>query len=351
MDSLLNEILCAKTPESLFGKNINEATLKTSYRNLAKQVHPDKFRNNSNYEKAQEAFIKLSELRDEAERKLETGEYGKPSKLKTEFSVNIDGKFYYIKEKVFSGGISDIHRCRFGTKDYLVKIAKSSSYNEFIQNETIILNELKLVALHDYSKFELFARSIASFTLLGDDPRDAVVLRWDKGFHSLADILAKNPRGVGVANTLEIINRLWLSLEFTHNQEIYHGSIVPSHFIINPSKSAGKLLDWGSAYDAYRSHKPRRAIKEEYLYYYPRDRFPSPENDIYMVGKCALALLGGNIRDNSCPDSVPKKLYDFLTWCLMDIYVRRPRSVPDLYPEFQWVCKNLADYKAERFKL
>jgi hypothetical protein len=94
------------------------------------------------------------------------------------------------------------------------------------------------------------------------------------------------------------------------------------------------------------------AYKDYYAPEIPEKKPVYPATDIYMVGKCAVALVGGDVTTNEMPSSVPGALQDFIRTWLAETQNLRPKDAWELRERFQEVClKTVGKRKFHPFKM
>ncbi len=132
-----------------------------------------------------------------------------------------------------------------------------------------------------------------------------------------------------------------MAIGYAHISGIVHGSVLPSHVLIHPTRRL-KLIDWTMSEEAGSSFKN---ISTEYKDWYPSEVFAKtpvhPRTDIYMAAKCALFLLGSiNI--------VPAKIKNYLELCVSPN--NRPHDAWKMHDDFDELLKRVYG-KKEYFEL
>lgn len=345
-------IINATCPEDVFGILVGDQLIAATkvYRQIVIEVHPDHFEGKSGLPEAQIAFVRLTELRKEAEAKIRAGIYGDrkktlsiPPVVSEPIEVTVRGKKIIVTNVAFSGDICDIYKCNVGGRDLAFKITHNASVNDLAQNESKALEKLFPAKAKEEKFFRYFPQLIDSFVLKnGKSNRQVNVMPMYSEYRSIADILRAYPSGIDFRDMVWMFKRTLVGLGYAHRQGIVHGAIIPPHILIHPVEHGAKIIDW--CYSV--SGKGRiKAISPDYKTYYAPEIFKkenvSGATDIYMAAKCALSLIGGNVENNSMPDSVPEQIQNFLKGCLFLSQSKRPSDAWGVHDEFNNLLKKV----------
>ncbi len=119
--------------------------------------------------------------------------------------------------------------------------------------------------------------------------------------------------------------RLLNALFYLHNLGIIHGDVKPGNVIVQPDTHNAVLVDYGLS-SFYPRHNSK-AIGSTALFAAPEvlaGKPPIPESDIYSLGLTMLSALGGEPAAKTLPDTVPKKLQDFVNEMIRFDALERP---------------------------
>ncbi len=176
-----------------------------------------------------------------------------------------------------------------------------------------------------------------------------------KEYRGLDEVLKVYPKGLDFRDMIWIYKRMLVGVGFAHTQGYIHGALVPPHIMVDPIGHGAKLIDWCYAVNTkapppdpvplgWGHLKPApvppgrvKAIVSAYKSFYApeilRKEPVSPATDIYMLTKCAIALLGGDVEKGTVPKTVPSVLSGFLTSCIVPAPARRPQDAWELHKE------------------
>ena len=295
--SEFDTIARAARPEDLFGSVADAAAVKRQYHLLARKVHPDRGGC------ADDAFKRLGELFEEAERRLAAGIYGtlKPTpKLRAGPTViERKGRCYIVGDLVASGDICDVFRASYadgGTEvPCALKVCREGADNDLVANEVAVLKALGDPPLPAGKRYA--TRLLDSFRLPDParGPRQVVVLKWLADCHTLEEVRAAHPSGVWLEDAVWFFNRMLEGLGYIHRGGYVHGAVLPQHFAIRPRDHGGKFLDFSYA---VRSGERVRALSVPWRALYapeiPNKQPVSPSTDVYMAARAIAYVLGGS---------------------------------------------------------
>lgn len=348
-------ILEAKCPEDVFGSQLAGDKLvivKAVYKQIVQVVHPD--HNTTQSELAKDVFVRLTSLRDEAEHKVKAGTYGDkkasppPASAipRDPIDVTVKGRKFTVAELLHTGDVCDIYRCTYDTlfdinnfatkEEGVFKVAHNSSNNDLVENEAKVLNHLYPAKAVDEKFYRYLTKPHESFMLKGATNRRVNVLSWAKTHRPLTDVLKAYPKGIDFKDMVWIYKRTLVAIGFAHANGVVHGAVLPPHVLIDLESHGAKLVDWCYAVQGEGRVK---AISPAYTDYYPKEIFEkknvTPATDIYMAAKCAVSLLGGDVKTNQMPDTVPVQIQAFLKASLATAPSRRPTNAWDLHQSFE----------------
>lgn len=255
----------------------------------------------------------------------------KVQEVNNEVTITSNRTSYTINGTPFKeGDISDIYLTT--DRRYLVKVSKSEKFNSFISESTRIIKKIQ----PDIDKQPLLYQLYPNIrdTFLIEPKRSCQVFDYDEALFTLEDIHNKYPE-LDPRSFAWIFKRLLLSLGWTHISGFVHGAVLPPHFLAQRDSHGGHLVGW---INAIETGQQIQYISPKYTDFYPKevvDKQPaSNETDIYMAGKCAVYLLGGNVKSNVLPRSVPDRIRTFLSALLIPKIKYRPNDAKELHDQF-----------------
>ncbi len=352
----------ARCPEDVFGQlsggepaKVLEA-LRHSYRQVVRTVHPDKYTGQPDaISRAQALVGKLTEWRTKAEEKIHAKTYGdnkphEPKPVEPPLGPQIiqtPKRKYIVTERLAQGDLADLYRCAY-TQDgkehqAVFKIAQSAADNDLLDNEQKALSAIYPAAQPEEEFYRYLPKLLDSFLLRADHggvTRRVNVLQLADGYVPLSDVMTAYPSGLDYRDAAWIFNRGLEGLWYVHHEKkVIHGAILPTHVLVHPIGHGGKIVDWCYAIRDWKTSKDHvKAMSKAYRGYYPPEVMAkkpvTPQTDIYMLAKCIVALLGGDVATNQMPDAVPKLVKGFLTSCLIEAQAKRPDDAGQLKVEF-----------------
>lgn len=358
MSNVLDEtversILDAICPEDVFGLTVTPDAIKSTYTQLVKIVHPDKF-NGTIYEKrSNEVFVKLAHLKDEGIRKIKLGSYGKrvaaPPPPSLNLEVRVGKNHYLVKEMLRQEEFCDIYACLQGDDPLVFKVTQAATENDLLDNEIKILKYLYPEGQADEKFYRYLPKVLDSFMLKGKTARRAVIFPSFPTYRTLAEVIRVFPAGLDFRDMVWMYKRILVGLGFAHSKGVIHGAVIPPYMFIDPTSHGAKLTAW---YHAVQGNDHIKAISNDYRAYYPPEVFdkkpPSAATDIFMATKCAIALVGGDPATGAMPDTVPSQLRAFLSSCILASQAKRPSNAWDLHDEFDELLKKLVGKRSYR---
>jgi serine/threonine protein kinase len=348
---LITRLLLATHPEDVFGELISDKneTLAKVFRDLAARIHPDVCKE----KKAEEAFKKLGEWREEAEKKLERGTYGNRDAFK-EVVITTKKESYTIDARLTSGEICEIYTAKNkANKAVIVKVPRSPVNNDLMKNEADKLRWLQEEARTRNLDANIHViKLLDSFELDQKSQRKQVnVFEALDGFYTLEEVRTAYPDGIDVRDAAWMWRRLLTGLMIPQQAELIHGGIVPNNVLISPSDHNGKIVDWCYA---VKTGLPLKAVSSKYAEFYPSEVFEKkPLNistDIYMAAMCFLYLIGGNPKIKSIPTKIHFRITGLVRACLLGPRSRIDSAI-EVYDDFGEVLKKLYGIKFRAFSM
>jgi hypothetical protein len=225
------------------------------------------------------------------------------------------------------------------TKTVLVKVAKQPYYNDLIERDVSVLGQLHPEnGIKDRSFPKYYPTSYGGVLVDGNQGH---IMERIENCVTLADVLRAYPDGIDYRDMAWMLKRILVGLWFAHKRDIIHGAVLPTHILLTLQDHGGRLIDWSY------STKPRvkvPAMVTEYEDFYPPEvptSDPAREStDLYMVTKCAQALLGGNLKTKEFPDSVPEPIRELFDLCLNESVHMRPIDASEVHDTFDRILKD-----------
>lgn len=225
----------------------------------------------------------------------------------------------------------------------VLKVAIQVSDNDLVRSETETLLSLYPPDQVDEKFFRYLPKILMPepFTVWG---RQANIIPLVVGHFSFAEIIEAYPDGIDYRDLVWMFKRALIGLGFAHTRGFVHGSVIPPHILVHPVEHGAKILDWCYAVgtDSKQSIKSYSADYEDYLApEISNRRFPTPATDIFMLAKCAVALLGGDVKTNEMPDTVPEEIRRLFLACLEKVPSSRPLDAWKLHDQFSALVKKV----------
>jgi hypothetical protein len=258
----------------------------------------------------------------------------------------------------------------------IIKICNDRSNNDLLEREITVLKALPTTDPNQSTFNQYYPTSYASYRTQDDRPAHVISLISDS--FSFADVLKAYPQGIDYRDMAWMFKRTLVGLWWAHHRGLLHGALLPPHVLLNGQNHGAKIIDWCYSIPTRNQlfldqSVPRRSrpigepdptdsmfsdmtrihvLITEYADYYPPEvpdrRDASEATDIYMAVKCMVAILGGYVKTNEMPDSVPKVIQDLLKLCLNPQRTMRPSKADDLHEAFDNLMKELVGKPAFR---
>ncbi len=347
----------ADTAEDLFGilAGSVEARLEALahlYRKLVTVVHPDKYPAAAEADLAREAFIKATALKTHAEAKIRAGTYGDkkvqppaPHVDSPPVVVKTKDREYTVGKRFAQGDLCDLYESTCRAERVCFKIAQSAADNDLVENESRVLKKLFPAKQKEEKFFRYLPRCLDTFMFRGAgsaETRRVNVLTMLDGYRSLEEVRCVYPDGLDYRDVVWMLKRSLAGLGFVHNQGVIHGAIIPPHVMVHPTEHGAKIIDWSYAIEGSNHVK---ALSKPWRDCYAPEIFkkqtPTAATDIYMLFKCVVSLLGGDIKAGTMPNTVPKRFQGFVNGCLIAAPSRRPDDAWKLHEELDELLESL----------
>lgn len=226
--------------------------------------------------------------------------------------------------------------------EVLIKLVKAQANNDLIEHEVGVLQEL--FPLGDKVEYLIYYRLVPkSYGGLKISGRSAHILgRVSSSYHTLAEVARAFPKGIDYRDVVWMIRRMLMGLGYAHGRHrIIHGAVLPNHVLLDLSNHAALILDWCFSTRGTRITAKHNGFDPYYAPEILERREVTPTADIFMMAKCAVTLLGGNVQTNELPDTVPPEFQKLLRECLDSSPRMRPDDAWKLHDEFEVLMKGL----------
>ena len=230
----------------------------------------------------------------------------------------------------------------------IVKVCNDRSNNDLVEREIVVLNGLPADNPSQNTFNQYYPTSYASYRT--HDNRPAHVISMISDSFSFADVIKAYPQGIDYRDMAWMFKRTLVGIWWAHHKGYLHGAILPPHVLLNGQNHGAKIIDWCYSVPT-RSDRIHALITEYEDYYAPEvhERGEAKEaTDIYMAAKCMVALLGGDVKTNEMPDTVPREIQNLLGLCLNKQKTMRPSKADDLHEAFDNLMKELVGKPAFR---
>lgn len=307
---LSQKILNARTVEEIFGvlDHADEESLNKVVRKLQLQVHPD----HNTELNANEVFDALTKLAAKAFIAIIGGTYGANKKINTTTIISKKDE-YEVGERSYTGENSIIYRgTNKGNNPIVIRLAKTPANNKAIKDSAAILTKMKDVGTAPVvpdliDTFNMIVNGKKQEALVFNDPPCG-----DLPSLTLTKIMQHYPNGVAPEHFVWMMKRMLSAILHAEKAKVLHGAILPCHIVVYHDSHLEKLIGWSHAVEY---GKPRKPSIEKFKDYYPDDYAVAKSNsttDIYMLAKCMIKILGGNIITNDLPPQIPLAIGGFL---------------------------------------
>ncbi len=363
-------LLRARCPEDVFltiaGMRPADklAALKKIYHHMVLVVHPDKYDGQPEEAAlAAEVFGKLTDWKKKAEAKIASGSYGdgkphEPAPAKARMDAQViqtPKRKYIVTNLIAEGDLADVYRCTYeedgAEKEAAFKIASSAGDNDFMENEARVLGAMYAKKQKEERFYRYLPKPLDSFALRAgagrSAPRRVNVVQLADGHVPLSAVMAAYPRGIDYRDAVWMFKRCLAGLWYVHRQKlIVHGAVLPPHLLVHPTGHGCKIVDWCYAVQDWPSKKGHvKAISKNYRAYYAPEilakKLPTPQTDLYMLGKTIIALLGGDVTTARIPDAVPKQMRAFISSLCIENQSKRPDDAGKLHEEFDALLESV----------
>lgn len=289
--------------------------IKSTYRSLARHVHPDVV-DASHRDTATELFARLTSFYNQA-RQPSSGSTAGRGTTATVFTT--PGAQHTLGRPITEWcDMAACHRATTasatGTQSSFIKLARQRMDNDLLSAEA---NALKQLWSGDPKRAMFFPKLIETFGVSTPTQRvRANALEWLDGFVNLEQVRAAYPAGIDPLDMAWMWRRILWALDYAHSKALVHGALLPQNILIHPSQHGMVLADWCySSSKRGASYMPLKAIVARQRDWYPSEALAkqpvSPSLDIVLAARSMVYLMNGNPVTGNLPTSIPAGMRDY----------------------------------------
>jgi hypothetical protein len=334
IEMVARKVMAARCAEDVFGAD--QAAVAKNFRSMALVLHPDHAGTDAD---AAAAMRKLLELRDEAEKKVAQGTWGKNL---ASAGVEIRAKYVYKNvAPLKAGDLTDLYVADYEDgkpRRAVLKMLREPRDEDLATAEWKNLARLWSKTEERDVHFQHYLPhpvETVKVTISGK-LRRANILRFSAGRHTIAEVLTAYPRGLDPRDMAWMWRRLLEVISWIHASGIVHGAVLPEHVLIGAANHSIKLVGWSYSVDIGQKIK---AVPSTEKKWYPPEvlaKLPATEaTDVFMAARLALALCGDDLG------RLPRKIGSLLSACLLQNPRSRHSSAVAVYKRFDDVLRDL----------
>lgn len=333
----------------IFGKFVDDKKLKKQFHDLARVVHPD--HNEHQFKAASAVWLMLKSFHEAAqdalkdrtyEREFSPGDFTKTAVAYPETILQSKIATYRLESSVFrDGDFSALYKAKIDkTKEtVLVKISALPEHNSLLEHEAQILK--KFATEKKLENIKKFVPTLLDSFVLPDKERRRFrvnVMPFHDGYYSLTEIKKFFPTGLDPRDAAWICRRVISQVVAAHMAGVVHGALTPDHVLVHPVSHDPIHIGWVHAVNQATGFQRITMLVERWRDWFPPEVFakelPDQATDIFMTGKTMIYLLGGDIKKNTFPKSVPTEMQRVILQCVDPQRGKRPQSGADLLLSF-----------------
>lgn len=327
LTEIYESLLKVTRPIEFFGKVKNQEELKKEYKKIAKDVHPDNYKDKDRYI-ASEAFSILNKLYKAGLDELKDGIYEVYDQVqiykhaKSLFEITVKGELYKFYELVFEGEVADIYKGASENEIVYLKVVADCADNDLLDTEFKVLSDLRHQSL-PYVEHKITIND-----------RNAILMREVKGI-TMDELLKQYPKGVPAEHVMWMLERLLSVVGFLHSNFVVHGNLKPENIVINKEVHNVSLVGFSFCIPKANEKDAKYKIVNDY-YTAPEVNKTArvlPASDIYSIGKIAIKLLGGDAINGRMPISVDPEIRAFIRKMINVNASERPKDAWELWSE------------------
>lgn len=317
----------------------DEASVVAVYRDLAKELHPDRFGNDGivGKKRATEIFQLLNDFKREADQMIAEGRWGERAVLAT---IQTKKASHQIIRKIGEDSLTLHYRATSSPNGpTLIRMAKSPKDNDLVAQEA---RALKKLHSEDHQLNRHFPPLYDTF-LHSEGRRRANVTPTFEHFLTLEEIHQRFPEGMDPRHVVWIFRRLLMGLGRAHDLGLVHGAVTPDSILIGAADHAVVLTNWCYSVVIDSESKTHiKAVVPMYRTWYPEEVLakepPTPATDLYMAARVMIELFHMGVKQDMI-----KPLRTFFRGTMLAKQSMRPQSAWALLAEFDEMLKMIGE--------
>lgn len=339
------QLEAAVCPEDVFGTDAGK--LKTVFHQLLRITHPDY--NCDKQVVAQQATMRLNQLKNEADVRVANGTFGRRLPLPEHEPLVIGA--YQVDRKPLRGDLADVY---FG-EAVVLKVSRFADDNDLLRAERTALERLKKgIRTPVVAGVPVLVDAFQVGGATGWQREVNVLDRYEAGWVTAEQVHARMP-SVDVRTLVWMFKRLLVLLEWTHELGLVHGAVLPPHVMVYPDNDEGtvhaapetsatggptrtgdprkhsiRLVDWCYSVE-YAKRTRLSAWCPQWTGFYPVElaakKSVGPASDIYMAA-CLVDYLAGDTE-------LDAPLADVLIRCMEPDTRRRYQNCGEVFVDWR----------------
>lgn len=252
------------------------------------------------------------------------------------FGFTVEGRQYKFFEKVIEGEVAHIFKGVSDSEMVFLKVVTDPKDNLLLDKEYEVLLGVEHPSLPVVMQKVMI------------EGRNAIILHEVKGI-PMMELLKQYPKGIPAEHVMWMLERLLSAVGYLHASKIVHGNIKPENVMIHKKSHNVSILGFSFCIPHANSDGAKYQIINDF-YTAPevtKDARVWPASDIYSVGKLAVKLLGGDVSVGSIPETVDKRVRDFIHSMIAPVE-ERPHDAWKLWTSLVELRSEV--YGTERFK-
>lgn len=309
-------------------------SLKKVYHTHSFACHPDHFATDEDaHVYAGETFKALTELFNEAIKKVTSGIYGKadaPSLATALFDMKTKKSNYRVFKHVSQGDYADIYYAEALDKNSTLTDKVCLKVIRDINDNLLISNEIEVMKAVPHKSLPVFLDRFKT-----KDDQEALIMRYIDGYDFIT-VKGAYPNGVPQEHLSWIMERCLSVMGFMHYNDVLHCNIEPGNLIVRPRDHNCFLVDF--LFSVIKSTKKSRFQVKTEGFSPPevsKTNSPSYVSDLYSLGKCFLYLAGGNLDNNWLPSTIDPRIQNFILRFIKEDPAQRANDAWGAYHELR----------------
>ncbi len=339
---LYDKLLQSKRPIDFFGSANTEKQLNVEYMKYVTIFDPEFAQYENEYITGQALSI-LNELYEQGLDEMKRGIYSLTNPVsffKTMspiFELTVDEQLYQFYWCIYHGEVAYIFKGASENDVVYLKVAIDPADNDLIDNEYDVLSTIRHQSL-PYVEHEIKVND-----------SNAILMREVKGIGML-ELLNQYKDGVPAEHVMWMMERMLSVVGYLHSNCVVHGNIKPENIIINKDNHNVSILGLSFCIKCANDKDSHYKIVNDF-YTAPEVSKTAkvlPSADVYSIGKIAIELLGGDIKNNTIPSSVDERVRTFIKKMVAENPTERPNDAWELWTELRKIRTEV--FGPQRFK-